>query len=531
MLLDILLSMLDIIFLAALLLIIRFYMQPGFAGKFYFLPAWLANRNSVWLIAGFLLLFGIKNLCGFLAASSNFNFTGQVACRISRNNLHSYQQAAYSEFVHIDSSVHIRNICYRPFEFAQYILSGFQQAVTQLVLMFMTVIAIIVFNAKIFLLLLVLLLPPVVIVFRLIKKSIAAQKKDIQENNELSFKYILDALKAYMESNLYQRNDFFLDRFMAVRQRFSKALFHSLALQSMPARIIEVFAVLGLFILIVIASYTGHNNNNMLLTIGAFMAAAYKIIPGIVKLININGQMKAYESSLYDLKQNKTNDNAITAMPPTGLFPIQLNNIDFKYGERPVLRHFCMTVNRGDFIGITGESGKGKTTLLHILLGFLPADNGQIFFNDHPAGSESTRQYWPQIAYVRQQSFFIHDTILRNIILAEEQYDPELLSPALHISGLGQLLAQFPEGLEKLVTENGKNISGGQQQRICIARALYKNAGLILLDEPFNELDEAATRSLLQHFREMAANGKAVVMISHDKKSLSYCNKIISLDA
>ena len=83
--------------------------------------------------------------------------------------------------------------------------------------------------------------------------------------------------------------------------------------------------------------------------------------------------------------------------------------------------------------------------------------------------------------------------------------------------------------MDKVITENGKNISGGQQQRITIARALYKNADLILLDEPFNELDEASVVSLLVHFRELADSGKIVILVTHDKLSLSYCNKIISL--
>jgi ABC-type bacteriocin/lantibiotic exporter with double-glycine peptidase domain len=81
-----------------------------------------------------------------------------------------------------------------------------------------------------------------------------------------------------------------------------------------------------------------------------------------------------------------------------------------------------------------------------------------------------------------------------------------------------------------MITENGKNISGGQQQRIAIARALYKDADIVLLDEPFNELDEVSTLSLLNYFKELSAAGHTVIMITHDSKSLSYCNKIISLD-
>jgi ABC-type bacteriocin/lantibiotic exporter with double-glycine peptidase domain len=82
-----------------------------------------------------------------------------------------------------------------------------------------------------------------------------------------------------------------------------------------------------------------------------------------------------------------------------------------------------------------------------------------------------------------------------------------------------------------MIAENGKNISGGQQQRICIARALYKkDVELVLLDEPFNELDETSADLLVRHFKEMTSSGKIVIMITHDSKSLSYCNKIISLD-
>ena len=100
----------------------------------------------------------------------------------------------------------------------------------------------------------------------------------------------------------------------------------------------------------------------------------------------------------------------------------------------------------------------------------------------------------------------------------------------LEISGLKNFIDSTPGGLNKMIAENGKNISGGQQQRINIARTLYKDAELILLDEPFNELDEESAILLVQHFKEMAKTGKMIILITHDSKSLSYCNKIISLD-
>ena len=216
---------------------------------------------------------------------------------------------------------------------------------------------------------------------------------------------------------------------------------------------------------------------------------------------------------------------------PGPIGSIGMSRVYFKYGDRHLLHDFSTEIQPGDFLGISGESGRGKTTLFNLLLGFLPVEKGAILFNGIATAPEDIQKYWPQIAYVRQQGFFIHDTVLRNITLEETAPDQQRLTEALQATGLDEVLKLFPEGLDKMITENGKNISGGQQQRIAIARAIYKNAPFILLDEPFNELDEEAAQKMLAWFKQAAQNGKTVLMITHDKKSLGYCNKIISLDA
>ena len=530
-LLDIFINILDILSLAVLLWIIRSYLQPAHSNDLSILPGWLATNSSLSLIACFVILFGIKNWLGYIISRAQFRFISEVAIRISRSNLANFQQGAFAEFIQTDSSTHIRNIGFQPFDFCQYLLSGIQQVVTQVSLILITITAIILFNAKLFLLLLLILLPPVIIVFYFIKKRLSAAKKNIQESNERSFRYLLDALKGYVESNIYDRNRFFLDRFTRFRQKFSKNLFDSLALQNMPNRIIEIFAVAGLFILILIAKWNGNTDSAMFVTIGAFMAAAYKIIPGIVKVINISGQMKAYEFPINELQTNKENTGPENQQENNAVIEsIEFKNIYFKYENIPVLNDISFTLGKGDFIGISGESGKGKTTILNLLLGFLSPVNGEIFINGSRAFPHEIKKYWPAIAYVKQQGFFIHDSLLRNITFEERGHDTGNLDDAIAVSGLEKIIAKFPEGLDKIITENGKNISGGQQQRIAIARALYKKAPVILLDEPFNELDETATLSLLEHFRELAAKGSSIIMITHDKKSLAYCNKIISLD-
>ena len=530
-LLDILVSIADIVALAALLWIIQFYISPGMSRGQEFLPTVVANKESVWLIAIFFVLFGLKNLAAFYLEKAHYRFNSQVAIRISGNKLMIYLHSNYEEFVNIDSSRHIRTICLQPFEFCQYILSGIQQVITQASLVSIAVLAILIFNVKLFFLLLIILLPPVIVVFYFIKKRMAAARKGIQVHNQLSYQYVLDALKGYIESNIYNRHQFFAQRFLRVRKSFSASLFNTMLLQSMPARIIEVFAILGLFILVVIAKWSGNSDNSFLLTIGAFMAAAYKIIPGIVKITNVTGQMKAYEFTATDLARNNEQSAAAdTRSAQVSIQSVELKNVNFAYANLPVLQQFNMSLQRKDFAGIVGASGKGKTTILNIMLGFLSPDDGNVVINDVALQKDSLKVYWPSIAYVRQQSFFIHDTLLRNITLEENNYNESNLEYAISISGLDGFIGQHDNGLDTIISENAKNISGGQQQRIAIARALYKNADMILLDEPFNELDEASETLLLAHFSELARQGKIVVLITHNKASLGWCNKIISLD-
>jgi ABC-type transport system involved in cytochrome bd biosynthesis fused ATPase/permease subunit len=175
-------------------------------------------------------------------------------------------------------------------------------------------------------------------------------------------------------------------------------------------------------------------------------------------------------------------------------------------------------------------SGKGKTTILNLLLGFLAPSSGEICINGMTVDPATRQQYWKRVAYVKQQAFLLHDTFLSNILLDTDTHDEQRLHWAIRAAGLTGLIGSFPEGLKKVINENGKNISGGQRQRVAIARAFYKDADLILLDEPFNELDETSECDLLHCFRDLTRRGKTVILITHNKKSLAFCNKTLSLD-
>jgi ABC-type multidrug transport system fused ATPase/permease subunit len=514
-LLDLVISIADIAFLAMLLLIVH-------------------GEHSVWLIVAFFLLFSIKNLAGFGVFRAQCRFQFRVASRISKNKLIGYQDGNYSDYIDIDSSVHIREVSYEPLEFCQHVLGGVQQIITQTVLIALAIAGILFFNARLFLLILVILLPPVIAIFYGIKRRMSAVRGRARISSEKSLQHLQEALSGFVESNIYDKNDIFLNKYLTHQRRYSKYLSNQTIVQGLPSRIIEIFALLGVVILIVLNKGAGGSEPAAVITIGVFMAAAYKIIPGIVKILSLSSQINTYAFTLENLAAKAPVGGEVVRSRGGGtrldIRSIQFSDVRFRYSGQVVLKQFNLSAVAGDFVGIAGPSGKGKTTVLNLLLGFLTPDEGEIRINDQITDMEARKGYWPAMSYVRQQSWLIHDTILNNIALHDDLFDERRLQQAIELSGLQSLIDSFPEKIGKIIMENGRNISGGQRQRIVLARALYKAADLIVLDEPFNELDEESEYRMLMHLAKLAQKGKLIILITHNKKSLSFCNKVVSLE-
>ena len=527
-LLDLLIGLLDVVFLGLLLIIINFYSINQFPVT-HFLQQSLFDKNSLMLIILFLCLYGIKNWLGYHIIKSQNSFFYDIASRLSRQNILDYLKDDYFKFVHIDSSVYTRKISQQPIEFSNYILTNIQQITSQSILIFFTTVGILFYHPSLFISLFILLMPPIILSGYYIKRRLADVRTNSKLTSQLTLQYLKESLSGYIESNVYEKNIFFTDRYYRYQKQLNEYIATQQTLQGLPSRLIEVFAVLGFLILIAINKYFSGNHGVGLLDIGVFMAASYKIIPGVVKILNSVGQIKTYEFTLDDLQRDEeiTDD---TDIPTLGINSIQFDKIGFSYRHNQVLNDFSFCLFPGDFIGITGPSGLGKTTIVNLLLGFLEQDNGSISINNVETNSSDRQLFWNRVSYCKQQPFFINDSILKNITFTEAAYDSSRLENVLSFCGVDNILGQYPEGIDKLITENGKNISGGQKQRLMLARALYHHFDLLILDEPFSELDEVAEKMLLGKLKVLAQKGKMIIMITHNKSSLSFCNKLISLN-
>ena len=211
---------------------------------------------------------------------------------------------------------------------------------------------------------------------------------------------------------------------------------------------------------------------------------------------------------------------------------INLNNINFSYPLRKEfsLSNITMEIKKGDFIGIVGETGSGKSTLVNLIIGLFKPSSGKIEVDKIDIHS-NVEQWYKKIGYVPQSIFLIDDSIRKNIAfgLLEEDINDELVNLAIKKANLNNFLNSLPEGLNTIVGEKGIRLSGGQQQRIGIARALYRNPEILILDESTSSLDQDTEKKIMESVQSLKKE-KTLIVITHRLVTVKNCDKIFYIE-
>jgi len=514
---DLLINLADIASLALLLLVVRYYME---ADAVFSSHLFSSNAGSS-IIPAVVLLFMFlgKNGLALLQAAAWARFLSGLASRLSSQRFENFQQQSYQQYLSEHSSAQVRRIAFEPFEFCQYGVVALQQFLTQGGLIFFTGIAIIIVNPAVSLLLVVALAPVCALVFYHIRRTSVDIQLQLSKTNETSFRALSEGLAGFIEGKMFGSRHFFRERFLASRSEFVRAFFRSVNLQQWPSRIIELVAVCGFILLVLLLQGGFFNRSGLFLVLGSFVLAAYKLIPGIVKMINTAGQMKAHHNAVSAFHQPQS-DPLLSRCEK--IESIEIRNLCFGYDEVGLINNFQLDLHPGQVVGIRGSSGKGKSSMLHLLLGLLEPCGGTILVNGKNRSAGELRDLWSRISLMRQQSFLIADTVEKNITL--ENKTAMKLDALLRDAGVRDWASA-----DTLIEEGGKNISGGQGQRIHFARSMAKDADLYLLDEPFNELDAGTTEQLFAIVKKRAREGGMFLIVTHDPLTLTRCDKIASL--
>jgi subfamily B ATP-binding cassette protein MsbA len=208
---------------------------------------------------------------------------------------------------------------------------------------------------------------------------------------------------------------------------------------------------------------------------------------------------------------------------------IEFENVDFAYGEKPVLRDIRLTVKAGQLVALVGASGSGKTTLANLLLRFYDPTRGAVRIGGVDLREVATPDLRNQIAVVTQETILFNDTVRRNIELGRPgARNEEIIEAARHAYAY-EFITQKPEGFDTVIGERGVALSGGQRQRLAIARAVLKNAPILVLDEATSALDTESERAVQAALDELM-KGRTTICIAHRLSTILHADVIVVLD-
>lgn len=354
-------------------------------------------------------------------------------------------------------------------------------------------------------------------------------------------KSIKDAIKGFKEINILGKNDYYKDYLVENAKKYANSNTFSETLNLSSRNLLELFLILiitmGVLIMFFLLNFT---KVEMFSLLTIFCIVALRLIPLFTNFISTFFKLKFHQDALNRIYQdfkmiNKKTDiviknNKINLIVDK-IESLKLEKISFSYNstKKIILSNFSAEFKKNEIIGVTGQSGSGKSTLFNIILGFLKPNAGKIYYNNTLLNFE--KDYWLSNFYLLPQEIFLTNaSVKENITLEKNNNDvDDKLYEILKIVQLNEIVKNLPNALDTVLDENGINFSGGQRQRIAIARMIYHNKDFIILSKSTNALDSQTEYEIFNSLKKSFFKEKIVILITHNQKTLSFCDKIYDL--
>jgi ATP-binding cassette, subfamily B, bacterial PglK len=312
-------------------------------------------------------------------------------------------------------------------------------------------------------------------------------------------------------------------------------------LQELPRIFLEFLAIILFIIIIVFIFYFEKNKfTEALPIIGIYAAVSFKVLPSINRIMSAIQRLGFGRASLSALnkiidnlrvQEKLINDNKEKSNQLTFKKSIVFENIFFKYENKKdfIVENLSFNIKKNSIILINGNSGKGKTTILNLIIGLLKPSSGKILIDHFELNELNNKSWLKNIGYVAQHTNLFDDTIKNNIILSlKKEFDEKKFQKAIDYSCLDNFVKNLNHGIETHIGERGLQISGGQKQRIGIARALYRNPEILILDEATNALDKKTEDEILGKLQELKKN-TTILVVKHKNINESIFDDVINL--
>ncbi len=369
--------------------------------------------------------------------------------------------------------------------------------------------------------------------FLLSKEKLKTWSIDRETIDKSISKILLEGLGNIREIKIFDVLSFFTSKLKSENFKKARITYFQTTLIQAPRFYLEFISVVGLSIFILTFLIQEKNIIELISIIGVFVAGSFRVIPSLNRVITARQHIKYHENTLEIIFNEIKNENEPLTINKSRLIfnkSFELKNIYFKYKNtnKWILDNINLKVLEGESIGIIGESGSGKSSLVDIVSGLLIPQKGKLLIDGVKLPKNRLSNWRTLIGYVSQRTNLFDDTIIANIAFGDCNPNINKVKESIIDAQLLDFVNSLPNGIYSKISENGINFSGGQIQRIAIARALYKNPKVLILDEATSSLDNKTEINLIESVNKLKSK-VTIIMIAHRISSLAYCDRIFEL--
>ena len=499
------------------------------------------GRGRMLALCGAVLLFVLlKNALVTLLARVQSGYQLEIYREFSRRMFSNYYHRGLL-FLKGKSSVQLgHEVNYVCYTFSSCVLAPVFRMAGEAALVLLMISALVIWEPLAGLLLCASFFPLAALYVGLVRKRLRRYGMEELEARRKQSRTVVEAFRGYAELEIAQAFHTSLAAFNQGLELIIRSRLRMEVYQLFPSFLSEIAIVGGLALLI------GTGSGDLGLVSGVFAVAAFRLIPAVrgilnswVTLQNASHTIAVVEEGISNApRQDAQGDrrqegDASEGTSFTFKYTFDLRGLSFAFPDGHTLfNDLNLSIGRGERIGIRGASGSGKSTLFNLMLGFFPPTAGKILIDGRELISANRSEWHRLVGYVPQEIFIIEGTLADNIVLGQPQADRTKVLQVLEQVQLKEWANELPQGLDTPLGEYGSRLSGGQKQRIGIARALYKEAEVLLFDEATSALDNRTEQEINHALEALSLQHRelTLVVIAHRESSLAFCDWIFDLD-
>ncbi len=487
----------------------------------------LSNLHFIVLVLIILSL--LKFLVSLIYLNLSTKYIFQNLKKITTKIYENILSKEYLEFIKKDTSHYLKNIINEPSFFSSNVFLPFFLIIPDIIILISYLVFLTIYNLEITIFVSVFLIFVSYFYFSFYKTKLSNFIEQRQISNENFIKIVKDSFSLFKEIKFLKFDLKFLSNLKIHLNNFFNPQEKVIIITQTP-RIFMEFIGIVLISAIIIFSDIIFDDQNIIVSLGVFFVILIKLIPIFNKLVSniqiLNSQKKVL-NEIYE---------SIKVIPNKKEF-FKLNNfkkeikmnLNFDYEKKVIFKNLNFNIYKNQIVGLIGKSGSGKTTLIDILLGLIKMPNGKIFIDDIDVSNKNLDL--SNLMTVVPQSIHLLNTSLKNNItlnfFTEDNIDQNRLNKSINLAGLKNLVDN--KGIDMVVGENGSNLSGGQSQRIGIARAIYQNKKIIIFDEFTSSLDDETESKIIESLIKLKEENLTMVISTHKKKLLYICDNVYDL--